>query len=150
MSIKAGIVESVGKAAGEVMKGLDGLFTSDDERNTARVLLTEKFNNLSQVLTGFVMAQEAERTARHKADMQSDSWLSKNVRPITLIFLLMVYTVLAFADSITGLNFDVPNKYIEGYDSMLTAVFGFYFLSRGLEKVTKIITNRKVPEIKID
>lgn len=76
------------------------------------------------------IAEEAS-TARHKHDMASDSWLSKNVRPISLVYLMALFT-LAFA-------IDVPETVLTMLRDLLMAVFMFYFGSRTLEKVTGIV-----------
>lgn len=77
--------------------------------------------------------QEKERTVRHSTDMSSDSWLSKNIRPMTLIFLLLVIAGLAFSDA-ASLKFDVPESYISLFGQLLVMVFGFYFIGREIQK----------------
>ena len=72
--------------------------------------------------------------------MASDSWLSKNIRPILLIYLVFIISVLSMGDSISYFNFDVKDSYIELFEVLLITSFSFYFGSRGLEKVTKIKT----------
>lgn len=80
------------------------------------------------------ISQEQERTLRHKADMASDSWLSKNIRPMTLIYLLTIITILAIWDS-ASLNFDVKDGYVGLFEQLLITAFGFYFVLRGVEKM---------------
>lgn len=83
-------------------------------------------------------ANEAEKTAqtavttRWQADMLSDSWLSKNIRPLVLIYLLVVYTVLSLA---SGVSFNVTQAYVELLAQMLMLVMGAYFAGRTVEKV---------------
>lgn len=74
-------------------------------------------------------------TDRWKADMLSDSYLSKNIRPFVLIFLLSVYTIFAFLSSI---NVDVKVSYVELLAQMLMLVMGAYFVGRTVEKVKDI------------
>lgn len=81
-------------------------------------------------------------TARHAADMASDSWMSKNVRPITLFYLLFLFTVLVIIDS-CNTGFDVSPEYIDLMKAMLLLIFGFYFGGRSLEKIMNIFTKRK-------
>lgn len=85
------------------------------------------------------IAQEQERTLRLKADMSADSWLSKNIRPMTLAYLLIVVTVLAIWDSASG-AFKVDDAYITLFTSLLLSVFGFYFV---LRSVNQMIINKK-------
>jgi hypothetical protein len=75
---------------------------------------------------------EQELTKRLQADMASDSWLSKNVRPLVLVFLLAIYTIFAGF----SVSFKIDPVYLDMLKQMLMAAFGFYFVSRGVEKVT--------------
>lgn len=76
---------------------------------------------------------EKEITKRHSIDMASDSWLSKNIRPLALIYLLTMVTFLAFFDSAKE-NFNVPEGYISLVTQLLIIVFGFYFVGREIQK----------------
>lgn len=78
-----------------------------------------------------------EVSKRWKADMQSDSWLSKNTRPMTLIFLTVAMVLLIFIDS-TGLDFSVDSGWVDLLKSLLITVYVAYFGSRGAEKFKTI------------
>jgi hypothetical protein len=149
VGIKDTLVAAAGRAAGEIMTGLDGLFTSDDERLSAQAKITQIMNDMSRAQLDHVAAQEKERTARLQADMQSDSWLSKNVRPMSLAYLLGLFTLLAMADSFEALNFNVAPMYIDLLQMLLVSVFGFYFVSRGVEKVAQAVKDARQTNIKI-
>jgi hypothetical protein len=138
MGIKETLVAAAGKAAGDVMKGLDGLFTSDDERLGHQATIQAAMNDLTKAHLDAAAADESERTDRHQTDMKSDSWMSKNIRPVTLIFLMGFYTVIAITDSIGTLAFDVKPAYISLLETLMMTAFGFYFVMRGAEKITKI------------
>ena len=71
-------------------------------------------------------------TARWNADMLSDSILSKNIRPMVLIFLLCVYTIFAF---LSGFNFSITESYVELLAQMLMLVMAAYFAGRTVENV---------------
>tara|TARA_A100001201_G_scaffold142456_1_gene140717 strand:+ start:208 stop:669 length:462 start_codon:yes stop_codon:yes gene_type:complete len=71
---------------------------------------------------------------RWKADMTADSWLSKNVRPMTLVFLTLVCTMLIVIDSFHTL-FDVDTAWVDLLKTLLVTVYVAYFGSRGAEKV---------------
>lgn len=71
---------------------------------------------------------------RWKADMTADSWLSKNIRPLTLMFLTLVSTLLIIIDSFHTL-FDVDVAWVELLKTLLVTVYVAYFGSRGAEKV---------------
>ena len=90
-----------------------------------------------------LLQQEQERTARHAADMSSDSWLSKNIRPLVLIFLTVCYMLIVVSDAIESWSFTVGEGHQGTLNSMLLAVYGFYFISRGIEKVTEQVQKRK-------
>ena len=79
-----------------------------------------------------------EITKRWEADMVSDSWLSKNVRPMALIFLTLFMVFIIFTDSKVLWDFEVKESYIKLLETLLLAVYIAYFGSRGVEKYTKI------------
>jgi len=74
---------------------------------------------------------------RWNSDMKSDSWLSKNTRPLTLIYLTLASTILIIIDSFHTL-FDVDTAWVELLKTLLITVYVAYFGSRGAEKITKI------------
>ena len=82
---------------------------------------------------------ERERTKRHEIDMSSDSWLSKNVRPMTLIFLMALLTITVIWDAASE-SFSVEEAYILLMKTLMITVFVFYF---GGREVQKAILNRK-------
>lgn len=83
----------------------------------------------------------ASVTERWEADMSSDSWLSKNVRPMSLIFLTVMTMILIYLDFFYGEKINVPGEWIELLKSLLLGVYIAYFGSRGLEKYKKIGKN---------
>ena len=78
-----------------------------------------------------------EVSKRWASDMQSDSWLSKNTRPLALIFLTVLMMLLIFIDS-TGLDFSVDGGWVDLLKSLLITVYVAYFGSRGAEKFKSI------------
>jgi hypothetical protein len=85
-------------------------------------------------------AQEAEVTKRLEADMSSDSWLSKNVRPGTLVYILTAYLVLAILD---GSGYHVAESYVTLLGQWGMLVMSFYFGGRSVEKVMEMINRKK-------
>jgi hypothetical protein len=77
-------------------------------------------------------AAQAAVTDRWKADMLSDSWLSKNIRPLVLIYLLGAYTVFSIG---SGVDFQITQAYVELLAQMLMLVMGAYFAGRTIEKI---------------
>lgn len=74
-------------------------------------------------------------TERQKADMASDSWLSKNIRPLTLIYILIAYLVLAILDASA---LDIADSFVELLGQWGMLVMSFYFGGRTLEKIIDI------------
>jgi hypothetical protein len=84
---------------------------------------------------------QAQVTERWKSDMASDSFLSKNIRPIVLIYLTFVFTVLSFFDGNIG-GFAVAEQYIPIFQSLLITVYGAYFVGRTWEKYKRSSDNK--------
>lgn len=78
-----------------------------------------------------------EVTKRWDADMASDSWLSKNTRPVTLLYLTFMTTLFVILDS-SNSPFKVGSEWIELLKTLLVTVYVAYFGSRGFEKYNKI------------
>lgn len=79
---------------------------------------------------------EREISARWASDMKSDSWLSKNVRPLVLLSSLGVFFVLLFTDGNIG-EFQVQEAWIPVFQTILITALGGYFVGRSVEKVRK-------------
>lgn len=82
-----------------------------------------------------VAAEQTAQTAvtdRWKFDMSSDSWLSKNIRPLSMIFLTVAVTLMAFLNGSTA--FKPEESYVELFKQLLLLVFGAYFVGRTVEK----------------
>ena len=75
-------------------------------------------------------------TERWKVDMNSDSWLSKNIRPMVLIFLVVATVLMIFIDA-GVVQFEVKDTWVDLLQLVLITVIGAYFGGRSLEKVKK-------------
>ena len=73
-----------------------------------------------------------ELTKRQEADMKSDSWLSKNIRPMTLVFILITYTAFGL---MSAWDLEVNNNYVELLGQWGMLIMSFYFGGRTLEKI---------------
>ena len=80
-------------------------------------------------------AQE-QVTRRWEADMKSDNWLSKNIRPLICIFLTIIFVTLSLFDGNIG-GFVIQESYIPIYQTLLITVYGAYFAGRSIEKIKK-------------
>lgn len=124
-----------GSVVKEVGQVLDNLTTTKEEKLEAQRLITEILEKADKE------AQE-QVTERWKADMQSDSFLSKNIRPLVLIYLTVIFTVCAFFDGNIG-EFHIAEEYIPIFQTLLVTVYGAYFVGRTWEKAKTINKNNK-------
>ena len=108
---------------------VDNLTTTKEEKKQLSI-------SLKKVLLDAQAKMEAEISQRHANDMNSDSWLSKNVRPMTLIFVIVCTMLLIFIDA-GILDFSVKNEFISLLSTCLVAIISFYFGSRGFEKIKR-------------
>ena len=108
---------------------IDDLHTSGEEKAEAK-------QKLETILAQAEQAAQAQVSARWEADLKSDSWLSKNVRPMVLIFLIVCTMLLIFIDA-GALNFEVKSTWVDLLQLVLITVIGAYFGGRSLEKVKK-------------
>ena len=119
--------------ATELIKGvgsvIDNLTTSKEEKLEAE-------RKVKELISNYEVEMEKQITSRWESDMKSDSWLSKNVRPMTLIFLVVSTVLMIFIDAGT-INFVVEPKWTDLLQLVLITVIGAYFGGRSLEKVKK-------------
>ena len=119
--------------AAELIKGIggvvDNLHTSGEEKLEAE-------RKIKELMANYQVEMEKNITSRWEADLKSDSWLSKNVRPLVLIFLIICTMLLIFIDAGT-INFEVKSSWVDLLQLVLITVIGAYFGGRSLEKVKK-------------
>ena len=108
---------------------IDNLHTSNEEKLEAE-------RKIKELIANYEVEMEKNITARWQADLKSDSWLSKNVRPMTLIFLIVCTMLLIFIDA-GALNFEVKSSWVDLLQLVLITVIGAYFGGRSLEKRKK-------------
>lgn len=122
-----------GNVIKEVGDVIDKLTTTKEEKLEAQRLITEILEKADKE------AQE-QVTERWKADMASDSKLSKNIRPAVLIFLTVIFVICAFFDGNVG-EFQIADEYIPIFQTLLVTVYGAYFVGRSWEKANKMKNN---------
>ena len=119
--------------AADLVKGvggvIDNLHTSKEEKLAAE-------QKIQELIASYEVEMEKQISDRWKADMNSDSWLSKNVRPMVLIFLVISTVLMIFIDAGT-INFNVEPKWTDLLQLVLITVIGAYFGGRSLEKRKK-------------
>jgi len=125
--LTGGVIKEIGNV-------IDKLTTTEEEKleikKQVQIILEEADNNAQQQVTD-----------RWNADMNSDSWLAKNIRPLVLVFLTFVFSLLAFTDGNIG-DFKIAKEYIPIFQTLLVTVYGAYFVGRTWEKAKSIIKNK--------
>ena len=130
MSILASIFSG---GATELVKGVGGVI---DNLHTSKEEKLEAEQKIKELIASYEVQMEKEISSRWNADMKSDSWLSKNVRPLVLIFLVISTVLLIFIDA-GVINFVVEAKWTDLLQLVLITVIGAYFGGRSLEKTKK-------------
>ena len=122
-----------GGGAKDLVKGvgdvIDGLHTSEEEK-------LEAAQKVKELVSNYEVEMEKQITDRWKSDMASDSWLSKNVRPMVVVFLVVSTVLMIFIDA-GAISFDVESKWTDLLQLVLITVIGAYFGGRSLEKTKK-------------
>ena len=123
-----------GNVIKEIGNVIDKLTTTEEEKleikKQVQIILEEADNNAQQQVTD-----------RWNADMNSDSWLAKNIRPLVLVFLTFIFSLLAFTDGNIG-DFKIAKEYIPIIQTLLVTVYGAYFVGRSWEKGKSIIKGK--------
>ena len=119
--------------ATELVKGVGGVL---DNLTTSKEEKLEAERKVNELVASYEIEMEKNITSRWQADLKSDSWLSKNVRPLTLVFLIVCTMLLIFIDA-GAINFNVKDSYVDLLQLVLITVIGAYFGGRSLEKVKK-------------
>lgn len=114
------------------MKLLDKFFPDPADKAKAQLELLQMQQNGELAQINADVAEQQELTKRQQADMISDSWLSKNIRPMTLIAILAGYFVFAL---MSAFGMDTNTKYVELLGQWGMLIMSFYFGGRTLEKI---------------
>ena len=124
-------------------KILDKVFPDPAQAEQAKLKLLEmqQTGELAQIAAD--TAEQQELTKRQQADMASDSWLSKNIRPGTLVFILFVYSAFAM---MSAWDIEVNNNYVELLGQWGMLIMSFYFGGRTLEKIMDMKRSKDEPK----
>ena len=125
------------------MKVLDKFIPDPEAKAKAQkeLLQMQQEGKLAELQADNIEAQEL--TKRHEADMASDSWLSKNIRPMTLVFILFVYSAFA---TMSAWDIEVNNNYVELLGQWGMLIMSFYFGGRTLEKIMDMKKGKDEPK----
>ena len=119
--------------AKDLVEGVGGVL---DNLTTTKAEKLEAKRKMQELIADYETKMEQNITDRWKADMNSDSWLSKNVRPLVLIFLVVSTVLMIFIDAGT-IAFEVEAKWTDLLQLVLITVIGAYFGGRTVEKRKK-------------
>jgi uncharacterized membrane protein (DUF106 family) len=121
------------------MKVLDKFIPDPEAKAKAQqeLLKMQQEGRLAELNADNIEAQEL--TKRQSADMASDSWLSKNIRPMTLIFILFAYFLFAMMSAFGN---NANEKYVELLGQWGMLIMSFYFGGRTLEKIMDMKAKR--------
>ena len=119
--------------AADLVKGVGGVI---DNLHTSQEEKLEAEQKIKALVANYEVEMEKQISDRWKADMNSDSWLSKNIRPLVLIFLVVSTVLMIFIDA-GMLQFEVTASWVDLLQLVLITVIGAYFGGRSLEKVKK-------------
>tara|TARA_R100001463_G_scaffold126497_1_gene184252 strand:- start:1418 stop:1810 length:393 start_codon:yes stop_codon:yes gene_type:complete len=119
--------------AAELVKGVGGVI---DNLHTSKEEKLEAEKKIKDMIMGYEAEMQKQVTERWSMDMKSDSWLSKNIRPLVLIFLVVSTVLLVFIDA-GVIAFEVKASWVDLLQLVLITVIGAYFGGRSLEKVKK-------------
>ena len=125
------------------MKVLDKFIPDPEAKAKAQkeLLQMQQEGKLAELNADNIEAQEL--TKRQQADMASDSWLSKNIRPMTLVFILLVYSTFA---TMSAWEIEVNNNYVELLGQWGMLIMSFYFGGRTLEKIMDMKKAKNEPK----
>ena len=113
-------------------KLIDKFFPDAQAAEAAKIKLLEMQQNGELAQLNADVTEQEELTKRLQADMSSDSWLSKNIRPMTLVFILITYTVFGL---MSAWDIEVNTSYVELLGQWGMLIMSFYFGGRTLEKI---------------
>ena len=130
-----GVLSTIGSLlGGDTIKDIggviDNLHTSEEEKAAAK-------QKMEEILAAAEQAAQVQVSARWEADMKHGSWLSKNIRPMTLIFLTVCFVILSVFDGNLG-EFTISSAYVPVYQTLLMTVYAAYFAGRSIEKVKRV------------
>lgn len=125
-------------------KILDKFFPDPEQKAKAQLELMKMQQDGELQKIQADISEQQELTKRHSADMASDSWLSKNIRPMTLLIILGGYFTFAM---MSAFDIDTHKQYVELLGQWGIIIMSFYFGGRTVEKVADMVERRKSKEI---
>lgn len=134
--LSGGLVGSIGETVKKFV-------TTDKDRLELQAAIEKQVTDYNLAVIDRLQSAEVQLTERQKADMASDSWLSKNIRPLVLAFLTVSTVLLAYLTVfiLSPEKISLLSPWIDTLKDLLQTAFVFYFGSRGFEKIGQMATN---------
>ena len=127
----------VNPTLGNVLKGVTSPKEAIAEIGKSKISTDDKIK-LQQLIYDQQNKEMEAITTRWQADASSDSWLSKNVRPLVLVWCIVVFSFAGILDSVDSIPFNIGNTWNDTFEKVMMAVVLAYFGGRTAEKSTNI------------
>lgn len=139
--ILLGAAKVINPKLGEVLEGVITPEEAISEITKADISNEDKIK-LQTLIYEQQMKEMESITLRWQADSSSDSWLSKNVRPLILVWCIVIFSLAGIADSIEGVPFAINALWNATFENVMMAVILAYFGGRTTEKATNIFKKK--------
>jgi hypothetical protein len=133
-----GAASVINPTLGQVLNGVTSLKDAIAEITKAKIPTKDKIK-LQTLIYEQQNKEMEEISNRWKADSTSDSWLSKNVRPMVLVWCIVVFSFAGILDSVESIPFNIGSTWNDTFEKVMMAVVLAYFGGRSTEKASKII-----------
>ncbi|MES0490815.1 MAG: hypothetical protein ABUK01_12540 [Leptospirales bacterium] len=137
----------------ETMKGLDNIISNTGEKTQANSLVQKQMQSYKVKIVTHMQNKGQLGGDAHKASKYIDTWLAKNIRPMTLIFILVLYAIFSFGSGISSVPdangnkvpwLDVPGEYVKLLGNWGMVIMSFYFGGRTVEKSYRHFSEKKL------
>jgi len=132
-----GAASMINPTLGKVLSGVSSPQEALSEIGKSKISNEDKIK-LQQLIYEQQNKEIESITSRWKADAASDSWLSKNVRPLVLVWCIVVFSLAGILDSIESVPFHIGETWNDTFEKVMMAVVLAYFGGRTTEKATSI------------
>lgn len=132
-----GAASVINPTLGNVLQGVTSPKEAIAEITKSKASLDDKIK-LQQLIYDQQNKEIQAITSRWQADATSDSWLSKNVRPLVLVWCIVIFSLAGILDSVEGIPFNIGETWNDTFEKLLMSVVLAYFGGRSSEKVTSL------------
>lgn len=136
-----GAASMINPALGQVLNGVMSPMEAISEINKSDIGTEDKIK-LQQLIYEQQNKEIESITTRWQADSISDSWLSKNVRPLVLVWCITIFSLAGILDSVTAIDFQINALWNDTFEKVMMAVVLAYFGGRTTEKATNIFKRK--------